>query len=50
MGTVEEPDEPILLSPAEESELAEAMEEIRRGEYENGADLLTELRRAPGLT
>lgn len=27
------PNEPIRLSPAEENELLEAMEEIRRGEY-----------------
>lgn len=50
MGPVEGLDEPIRLSPAEESELSEAMEEIRRGEHENGDDLLNELRRAPGLT
>lgn len=50
MCPVEGPDEPIRLSPAEESELSEAMEEIRRGEYEDGDDLLNELRRAPGLT
>jgi len=36
--------EPILLSPADERELLEAMEEIRRGEYIDGDDLLSELR------
>jgi hypothetical protein len=36
--------EPIQLSPAEERELLEAMEEIRRGEYVDGEDLLSELR------
>lgn len=39
-----EPDEPIQLSPGEERELLEAMEEIRRGEYVDGEDLLSELR------
>jgi hypothetical protein len=34
----------VLLSPAEERELLEAMEEIRRGEYVDGDDLLRELR------
>lgn len=36
--------EPIKLSPVEERELSEAMEEIRRGEYVDGEDLLSELR------
>lgn len=36
--------EPIVLSPSEESELWEAMEEIHRGEYVDGEDLLKELR------
>jgi hypothetical protein len=34
----------VRLSPADERELLEAMEEIRRGEYEDGDDLLNELR------
>jgi hypothetical protein len=36
--------EPIRLSSAEERELLEAMEQIRRGEYIEGQDLLNELR------
>jgi hypothetical protein len=36
--------EPVRLSPAEERELSEALEEIRRGEYVDGTDLLNELR------
>jgi hypothetical protein len=36
--------EPVLLSSAEENELWEAMEEIRRGDYVDGEDLLNELR------
>lgn len=47
MVLVSGPDEPIRLSPAEESELFEAMEEIRRGEYVDGDDLLNELRSRP---
>ena len=39
-----ESDNPVQLSPAEESELLEAMDEIRRGEYVDGEDLLNELR------
>jgi hypothetical protein len=39
-----DPDEPVELSPAEERELLEAMEEIRRGDYIDGEDLLNELR------
>jgi hypothetical protein len=42
-----ESDEPIRLSPAEEQELLEAMEQIRRGEYMEGQDLLSELRSRP---
>ena len=38
-----ESDEPIELSPDEERELWEAMEEIRRSEYVDGEDLLNEL-------
>ena len=37
-------EEPIQLSDEEEQELFEAMEEIRRGEYVDGADLLEEIR------
>ena len=37
-------EEPIHLSPADESELLEAMEQIRRGEYVDGQELLNELR------
>jgi hypothetical protein len=44
---VPEPGEPIVLSPSEEQELWEAMEEIRRGEYIDGEDLLSELRSPP---
>ncbi|HEX9941868.1 MAG TPA: hypothetical protein VGG03_07630 [Thermoanaerobaculia bacterium] len=33
----------VLLPPADERELLEAMDEIRRGEYEDGDDLLNEL-------
>jgi hypothetical protein len=39
-----ESDEPIRLSSAEEQELLDAMEQIRRGEYTEGHDLLNELR------
>jgi hypothetical protein len=39
-----EADEPIRLSPSDERELSEAMEEIRRGEYVDGHELLSELR------
>ena len=36
--------EPIRLSPAEERELWEAMEDILRGEYVDGDAILAELR------
>ncbi len=36
--------EPIRLTPAEEMELAEAVEQIRRGEFVDGETLLNELR------
>ncbi len=36
--------EPVQLSPAEERELWEAMEDIRRGDYVDGETLLSELR------
>ena len=39
-----EPDEPIHLTPAEEEELLEAAEQIRRGEFTDGPTLLAELR------
>jgi hypothetical protein len=43
--------EPVHLSPAEEQELLEAMEQIRAGEYVDGDDLLLELRsRCRGLS
>lgn len=39
-----EPTEPFELSPAEEEELLEAMDQIRRGEYVEGDELVRELR------
>jgi hypothetical protein len=39
--------EPVHLSPAQEREVTEAMAAIRRGEYVDGADLLSELRSPP---
>ena len=39
-----ESDGAVRLSPAEEQELLDAMEEIRRGEYVDSEDLLNELR------
>ena len=36
--------EPVRLSPEEEQDLFESMEEIRRGEFVDGRDLLNELR------
>lgn len=42
-----ESNEPVRLSPAEENELLEAMEQIRCGEYMDGEDLLNELRLRP---
>lgn len=36
--------EPVQLSPEEERELWEAMEDIRRGDYVDGDVLLSELR------
>lgn len=36
--------EPICLTPAEESEISEAVEQIRRGEFIDGETLLNELR------
>ena len=42
-------DRPIELSPSEQRALVAAMEEIRRGDFVDGADLLDEIRsRAPG--
>jgi hypothetical protein len=39
-----EPDEPIRLTPEEEEELLEAVEQIRQGNYVDGQALLDELR------
>jgi len=39
-----EPNEPIHLTPDEEDELSEAVEQIRRGEFTDGQTLLAELR------
>jgi hypothetical protein len=36
--------EPVRLSPEQEQDLWESMEEIRRGEFVDGRDLLNELR------
>jgi hypothetical protein len=43
-NTEPEPDEPVNLSPADVRELLEAMEEIRRGDWVDGDELLEELR------
>jgi hypothetical protein len=40
--------EPIRLTPDEERELLESMEQIRRGDYIDGQDLLRELRSRHG--
>jgi hypothetical protein len=40
-------DQPIRLSAAEEQELLEAMEQIRRGEFMDGQALLAELEGRP---
>ncbi|MFQ5741039.1 MAG: hypothetical protein ACE5JX_18720 [Acidobacteriota bacterium] len=40
-----EPAEPIQLTPEQEAELVAAVEDIRRGEYVDGHELLTELRK-----
>jgi hypothetical protein len=42
--TLEEMDKGIAIGSREQKELSEAMEEIRRGEYIDGDDLLNELR------
>ena len=39
-----EPDEAIHLTPEEEDELSEAIEQIRQGNYVDGQALLDELR------
>jgi hypothetical protein len=39
-----EQDEPIRLTPQEEDELSEAIEQIRQGNYVDGQVLLDELR------
>jgi len=44
MPDSDESGEPVRLSSAEERELVEAMDQIRRGEYVDGQDLLNELR------
>lgn len=43
-----EPDVPLRLTAAEEDELTQALEEIRRGEYVDGRELLSELRALHG--
>ena len=43
-----DPDEPIKLTSAEERDLLAAVEDIRRGEYVDGLDLLNELRSRVG--
>ena len=40
---------PVRLTPREEEELLEAMEEIRRGEYVDGEELLKEIRSRTNL-
>jgi hypothetical protein len=44
MVLASEPGEPVRLSPAQEAELSEAMEQIDRGEYIDGQVLLDDLR------
>ena len=39
-----EADEPVRLSPSDEAELLEAMEEIQRGDFVDGQDLLADLK------
>jgi hypothetical protein len=39
-----ESEEPLRLTPDEENDLFEAMEEIRRGEFIDGQDLVDEIR------
>lgn len=41
-------EEPVQLTPDEEAELAASLDEIRRGEYVLGDDLLKELRQLTG--
>jgi hypothetical protein len=41
-------EEPAQLTPEEEEELAASLDEIRRGEYVLGEDLLQELRQLAG--
>lgn len=43
-GCASDSGRPVHLSAAEETELLEAMEQIRRGEYVDGDVLLNELR------
>jgi hypothetical protein len=44
MDRTEDLPEPVVLSPEEEAELSEAMEQIDRGEYIDGEALLEDLR------
>jgi hypothetical protein len=44
MDRAEDSKEPVVLSPEEEAELSEAMEQIERGEYIDGDALLEDLR------
>lgn len=44
MILVPEPESAIRLTPQDENELLQAMEEIRRGEYVSGTDLLADIR------
>ncbi len=43
-----EPAEPIQLTPEQEAELVAAVEDIRRGNYVDGQELLAELRKGTG--
>jgi hypothetical protein len=41
------PEQPIFLTPTEEQELLEALEQIRAGEYVDGDELLREIKIQP---
>jgi hypothetical protein len=43
-----EPAEPIQLTPEQEAELVAAVEDIRRGRYVDGHELLADLRASSG--